>query len=150
VPEDAHGQHRPLASLDPAQAAEEAPLFLGQLYPIGDILAVIDDRAAAERARQALQDAGVPVGDVDLLDGAWFAQSMRQIQDRRSPLGRVVAWLSEEENITAQYVKEADQGHTIVVVHSEQPEVCGRVVRVLAQYGAHTLHHYGQLVITDL
>jgi hypothetical protein len=64
---------------------------------LGDILAVIDDRAAAERAVQALKEGGVPESDVDLVDGAWFAQVMRANKESWNPLQRVVAVLGSEE-----------------------------------------------------
>jgi hypothetical protein len=134
--------------MDPEQASELAPLSMGQLYPLGDILAVIDDRAQAERAVQALKDAGLPGGDVDLIDGAWFAQALRHIKGRRNLIERVVAALAEEEEIARQYVEQAEQGHTIIVVHAATSDVRGGVLPVLTQHGAHHIQHYGQLVIT--
>ena len=75
--EDAHAEHRPPVDEDPSQVGRAVPTKLGQFYPLDDILAVVDDRAAAERAVQALKDAGVSDSNVDLLDGAWFAEAMR-------------------------------------------------------------------------
>src|SRR5919109_4404506 len=97
VSEHAHAAHRPPVHLEPAQAAEQAPVSLGQLYPQGDILAVIRDRAEAEQAVQALKDASVPEGEVDLVDGAWFAQAVRQIREHRNPVQRVIALLAADE-----------------------------------------------------
>jgi hypothetical protein len=75
--EDAHTEHRPPVDENPSQVGQAAPTQLGQFYPLDDILAVIHDRDTAEHAVQALKDTGVSDGDVDLLDGAWFAEAMR-------------------------------------------------------------------------
>lgn len=148
--EHSHAEHRPHVELDPA-AAVRAPRSMAHLYPVGDILAVIDDRAMAERAVQALKDAGVPAADVDLVDGAWFAQVMRATKERWNLIERVVALLAAEEGeVVRDYVRQADQGHTLVVVHAEQPETWDRVAGVLRAHGAHHIRHYGRLTITDL
>ncbi len=149
--ESPHASHRPQPGQDPAEAARHAPISFGQLYPVGDILSVIPDRSDAERAVQELQEAGVPKGDIDLVDGAWFVEAVKQIEEHRNPLQRVLALLNwEEREILQEYVEHGQQGHSIVVVHADQPDVCGRVTRILAQHGATAMRHYGPLVITDL
>jgi hypothetical protein len=151
MPEDSHAEHRPQAGQDPAQAAQDMPMSLGHLYPVGDILAVIDDRAEAERAVQALKAAGVPDTDVDLVDAAWFAQVMRANKASWNPLQRVVAVLAAEEGeVVHDYLDQADQGHTILVVHAEQQERWERIARVLKAHGAHHLRHYGRRRMTEL
>ncbi len=149
--ESAHAEHRPPVGRDPAQAATGMPRSMGHLYPLGDILAVINDRAEAERAVQALKEGGVPEGDVDLVDGAWFAQVMRANKESWNPLQRVVAVLGAEEGeVVRDYLEQADLGRTIVVVHAEQPEVWDCIARVLREHGAHHLRHYGRLEMTQL
>jgi hypothetical protein len=122
---------------------------MGHLYPVGDILAVIDDRATAERLVKALKDCGLLESDVDLVDGAWFAQVMRANKERWNPLQRGLALLAADEGeVIRNYLEDADQGHTIVVVHAERPELWEPLARVLREYGAHSLRHYGRLVMT--
>ena len=149
--ESSHAEHRPPVGQDPAQAAEGMPKALGHLYPVGDVLAVIDDRAQAERAVQALKDGGIPKGDVDLMDGKWFAEVMRANKASWNPLQHLVALLGAEEGeVVRDYLQQADQGHTIVVVHAEQPEQWECIARVLRTHGAHHIRHYGRLVMTGL
>jgi hypothetical protein len=151
--EDPHAAHRPPVDQDPSTLGPPPPgtFSMGHLYPVGDILAVIDDPAEAERAVRALKEAGVPESHVDLVDGAWFAEVMRENKDRWNPIQRVVALLAAEEGQTVRaYLQEADQGHSIVVVHAEQAEVRDRAARVLAAHGAHGMRHYGRSMITDL
>src|SRR5215212_6193711 len=121
---------------------------MAQLYPLGDILGVIDDRTDADRAMKALHNAAVPEGNVDLVDGTWFNNTMREIKEQRNPIERLQALIAAEEGeATRQLVQEA-AGHTIIVVHAEDIQACQNVVRVLAEHGTHSLRHYGQLVIT--
>jgi hypothetical protein len=149
--ESAHHAHRPPVGADPAQVAETMPKTMEHLYPVGDILAVIDDRAEAERAVQALKEAGVPEGDVDLVDGAWFAQVMRANKESWNPIQRVVALLGAEEGeVVRDYLEEADQGHTLLVVHAEQPAMWERIARVLKEHGARRVRHYGRREMTLL
>jgi hypothetical protein len=153
MPEHSHAEHRPPVGQDPTKLGPPPPntMSMGHLYPVGDILGVIDDRAEAERAIQALKEAGVPEGDVDLVDGAWFAQAMRANKERWNPIQRVVALLGAEEGeVVRDYIEEADQGHTIVVVHAEQREAWERIARVLRAHGAHHLRHYGRSEMAEL
>jgi hypothetical protein len=121
------------------------------LYPVGDILAVIDDRPEAERAVQALTAAGVPQGDVDLVDGAWFAEAIRANRASWNPLQRVVAMLAAEEGeVVNDYLDQANQGRTILVVHADQQERWGPIVHVLRTHSAHHVMHYGRLRMTEL
>ena len=151
MPESSHARHRPPVGQDPAQVAETMPKSWGHLYPVGDILAVIDDRAEAERVVQALKEAGVPEGDVDLVDGAWFAQVMRANRESWNPIQRVVALLAAEEGeVVRDYIHEADQGRTLLVVHADQAEAWERIAHVLRAHGAHHVRHYGRREMTEL
>jgi hypothetical protein len=150
--ESSHDEHRPPVGQDPVQAAVDMPDLMGHLYPVGDILAVIDNRADVDRLLQELkEEAGVPEGDVDLVDGMWFAQVMRAKKESWNPVQRGLAWLAAEEGaVVRDYVQQADQGHNIVLVHAEQPELWASIARLLKAYGAHHIRHYGSLVMTTL
>ena len=77
--EDRHFEHRPPVDKDPSTLGQAPPhtTLFGNFYPLNDVIAVVDERAKGEQAVKALQDAGIPGGDVDLLDGEWFAQAVR-------------------------------------------------------------------------
>jgi hypothetical protein len=63
----------------------------------------------------------------------------------------VVALLGAEEGeVVHDYIEEADQGHTCVVVHAEQRETWERIARMLRAHGAHHLRHYGRLEMIEL
>jgi hypothetical protein len=149
--QSAHQEHRPSVGQEPADAARQMPKSMQHLYPMGDILAVIDDRAAAERAVQALKAAGVPEGDVDVVDGAWFTSVMRANKENWNPLQRVVALLGAEEGeVVRDNVQQAEQGHTLLVIHAEQPSAWECIAGVLKEHGAHHLRHYGRMEMTLL
>jgi hypothetical protein len=125
--------------------------MLDRFYPMDDIVAVIDHRATAERAVQALKEAGVSDGDVDLVDGAWFAQAARSAVGQRGMVQRLTHLLPTDETILARtYVGEAEQDHVIIVVHAPSQDDVERTRAVLAAHGAREMHHYGQHMIRDL
>jgi hypothetical protein len=149
--EGAHARHQPPLNEDPVDAGEHAPTLAGLLYPVGDILAIIRDRADAERAAEALKAAGVPAGDINLVDGPWFVEEMKSVKAHRNPVERVMAFLAvEEREFIEEYAEHGARGDTIMVVHAQQPPVCGHVGHILAQHGATSMRHYGRLVITDI
>jgi hypothetical protein len=147
--ESSHAEHRPPVGQDPVQAAEYMPTLMGHLYPTGDIVAVLNDQADVDRLVQALKAAGVPESDVDLVDGAWFAQVMRANKESWNPIQRALALLAADEGaVVRAYIRHAEQGHKIVVVHAERPEMWASVARLLEAHGAHDLRHYGPLAMT--
>ena len=149
--EDAHAEHRPPVDEDPANIGETPPTKLGQFYPLDDILAVVEDRSTGERAVQALKDAGVSDGDVDLLDGAWFAEAMRSARRQFGVAQRLAHLLPTDESLLVKrYMAEADRGRLIVIVHAPDPEDVERARSVLAMHGAREMRHYGRRVIRDL
>jgi hypothetical protein len=153
MPDDVHAKHSPRRARDSTRAGTP-PMSFGNVYPLDDIVAVIDDRESAERAVQGLHDAGLPENDVDLLDGPSLLEAERAFRDRRGPLQKVQAWLSEAFSDDAayarSYVLEAERGHYLVVAHAEHPEVAERIGRVLRAHGAHNIRHYQPLTVTDL
>jgi hypothetical protein len=149
--EHAHAEHRWPIDQDPSQAWREAPTMLDRFYPLDDIVAVIDDRPTAERALQALRDAGVSGGDMDLVDGAWFAQAARSAVEHRGTVRRLIHKVPTDESIlTKRYLDEAERAHVIVVVHAASSDDVERARAVLTSYGAREMHHYAKRMITDL
>ena len=151
--ESSHAQHRPPVHEDPSQLGPTPPgtTSFGTLYLLNDILAVVDDHAEAERTVQALKDAGVPDGDVDALDGAWFAEAVRGIERRGGLAARLAKILPTDERLMLRrYMAEAEHGHSVVVVHAENPQDVERARRILAAHGGHEMRHYGRIVVTDL
>jgi hypothetical protein len=142
-----HADHRPPVGQDLA-TAPPPPTEVGFLYPENDVLAVVDDRATGERALAALQQAGIPAGDMDLLPGGWFVERMRALR-RRHRLLQLLAF-SDERDLIRGYVDEAANGHSLVTVHAAEPSVLERVRQVLVAHGARHLLHWERFTVTDL
>jgi len=130
------------------------PTSLGNIYPLDDVVAVIDDKESAEQAVRALSDAGLQDDDVDLLDGAAVVEADQSLRQRGSRLQKFEAWLSamfsDDADYARTYVLEAQRGHYLVVVHAAEPEIVQRVSQVLRANGAHSMRHYELLTVTDL
>jgi len=149
--EHSHAEHRWPVDEDPTQAWRAAPTMLDRFYPMDDVVAVIDNRIAAERAVQALRNAGVSDGDIDLVDGAWFARAARSAVGQRGMIQNLTHLLPTDETILARtYVEEAEQEHDLIVVHAPSQVDVERARAVLASHGAREMHHYGRRVISDL
>ena len=147
-----HAAHRPPVLHGSTQS--NPPLVFGTLYPVQDVVAVIDDLGQARQAEAALRAAGIPDGDSDVLEPALVLQGMQVMQRRRGWLGGlaagVSALVSDDTSHMRDYRDEARHGHSLLVVHAATPAAVQRVRRVLSDFGAHAMHHYGRFVVTDL
>jgi hypothetical protein len=150
TPKHAHARH----SAQNPDLASNPPTSLGNPYPRGDVVAVIDDRQSAERALRALREAGLPEDDLDLVDGPTLVQADRSFRRRRGRLQRLEAWLStlfsDDASYARTYVLEAERGHYLVFAHAPQPAVVELVSQVLRAHGAHDMRHYELMTVTDL
>lgn len=146
---ESHEQHRPPVGQDPAHA--EPPTRFGQFYPEKDIIAVVDDRAAGERALQSLERSGVPADDMDLIDPELILDADRSLHESRNVVQRLAALVaSEEGSYAAEYVEEARQGHPIVAVHAQDRAHAEAIGALLKQHGGRRLRYYDHQTIEDL
>ena len=139
--ETAHAKHSPRSALGPTRT-RLPPTSLGNIYPLDDVVAVIDDKESAEQAIRALSDAGLRDDDMDLLDGPTVVEGDQSLRQRGGGLRKFEAWLS------AVFSDDADYARTYV--HAAEPEVVQRVSQVLRANGAHGMRHYELLTVTDL
>lgn len=142
-----HMGHWPRVGQDPA-TTPLPPTEAGEFYPENDVVAVVADRTAGERALAALRQAGVPTGDMDLVEGDWFVEQMRRLRERRR-LQRLLA-LSDERDLIRAVIEDAGGGHHLIVVHAADPMVVERVRRVLVAHRARHLLHWERFTVTEL
>jgi hypothetical protein len=146
---ESHEQHRPPTGQNPAHA--EPPTKFGQFYPEKDIIAVVDDRAAGERAIQSLERTGVPGDDMDLMEPEWFLDAERSADARRNIVQRLAALVATEEgSYAAEYVDEARQGHYILAVHAQDRAHAEAIGAVLKEHGGRRMRYYDRQTIDDL
>ena len=147
--DESHARHRPPTDRDPAQAAPRTSF--GQPYPEHDILAVVEDRPAGEQVLRSLRHAGVPEGDMDLVEPAWLLEAGRAFEERRGVLQRLAALLAAQEgSYAAEYEEEARDGHPVLVVHAGDRAGVDRIRGVLKGHGARRIRYYGHFTIEDL
>jgi hypothetical protein len=150
---NAHARHRVRGAEDPTRA-NMPPTILGFVYPLDDVVAVIDGRESAERAARSLRDAGLSEEDVELLDGPFVVEASRSLQTHSGSLQRIEAWLStafsDELAYAREYILEAERGHYLLIVHAQRQDVVERVRGLLHANGAHDMRHYELLTVTDL
>jgi hypothetical protein len=151
--ENPHVKHSLKHAHDPSRPSTP-PISFGNIYPRDDVIAVIDDREAADRARQALVQAGIPEDDVDVADAASVLEADQDFRQHRGAVERFQAWLSAAFSDDAldyrDYVHEAQRGHTLMMVHAQNARTVERVRQVLQAHGAHNMRYYGVLIVTDL
>lgn len=128
--------------------------LLGGWYPHNYLIAVIDDRAEAERAAQALSSAGWPENDIRLFPGKIVATQLEQLEERRSLPEKLAAdvrhYVSDEGVMAEDYEEDARLGHHILAVYTPDDDQVEQARALLAAHHAHSIEHFGTWVITDL
>ncbi len=118
------------------------------------LVGVIDQPQQAERAVQALRQAGFAEEDVLLLHGPDTLQRLEAKDEQRGVLGwthkAVAQIVSDAGSFEGAYAQEASAGHSIINVHTAEKPDIERARAVLAQHGAHYIKHFGPWTISDL
>ena len=85
------------------------------------------------------------------LDGAAQMLAARGEQVGGGLAARLAKILPTDERLMLRrYMAEAEQGHSLVVVHTENPQDVERAGRILGAHGGHEMRHYGRMIVTDL
>ncbi len=127
----------------------------GNVHPKDYVVAVFNDQNDAEKAVQALRDAGFGANDIRLLSGQELTERFHEVETvekKRNPLSRLAGAFvqgAEEEGDTAAYLEEARRGHTILNVYAGKPEQVKRISELLSKHHAHKIKYYGTWTITN-
>jgi hypothetical protein len=128
-------------------------VHFGTYYPTGYIVAVFDP-PEAERAVAALRDSTCAPHEVRTFSGREVLDLDAAFRHQRTVGQRVGALIAsavaDEGEAQAVYLEAARRGRSLVVVHAPTHEQMEGVARILTAHGAQRMHHYGQLVMTDL
>jgi len=136
-----HSAHRPPAA---------PPTAFGNVYPKGDIMAVVHDRATAHVLVGALQASGFPDTDMDILEPAFVLEAAAALAHQRGWLARFAGALGDEGYLAEQVLELVRQGHPIVLIHAPDDETLQRARPVLARHHVLQARHYGDLTVTDV
>jgi len=134
---------------------QDSDVMDGTNYPKNTMLAIADDRATAERAVQALRDAGFSEDDIYLLNGREAWEKIQQKKADRNIFERIfdnIQELDAESGRTSpqDYLTALKEGRSNVIVRAHDDESRLRAYEALKNSGAHNISYWWQAVIEDL
>ena len=121
-------------------------------YPDNDVLAIIDDPAAANRAVQALHNAGYGPQDVHVGSGEEWVEKFAATGQPAGTLGRLVRFLQRvASDVTYEnmrlYEEAARHGQAVVMVHLPGRDHLDEVADILRAHGARDINFFGPLAV---
>jgi hypothetical protein len=127
----------------------------GTNYPKDTMLAIADDRAAAECTAQALRDAGFADSDIALLNGHEAWEKIQQKKADRNIFERIFDNIQELDaesgrNSPQDYLIALKEGRSNVIVRARDDESRHRAYEALKNSGAHNITYQWRTVIEDL
>jgi hypothetical protein len=137
----AHARHSP---------PEPPPTEFEAFYPMGDVVAAVQDRDQAEAVVQALTASGLPAADRDILDPDFVVHAAEELERRRGILGRLGALFGDDNYFAGQFAELARTGHPLLLVHVADRATARRVGAILKNHGVRIGSYYGRMTITDL
>lgn len=128
--------------------------LLGAWYPKDYVISVVDDIEEAERAAEALRQAGFPEAEVRLFRSEEIVGALREAAAHRNVFQRIGAAIqreiTEEGAANKEYDEDAMAGRHILTVMAVESEEIERARKVLVEHGARRIMHYKKWTITDL
>ena len=123
-------------------------------YPTRKVLGVIDDPVRAREAAAALEAAGVPAGDISVLEGDDGRDRLGRLGSRPNPLSRVVRafqfLLMDQLPDFLVYERAIEDGRVVIAVHVPDREAMLRTREILERFEAHFLNHFGRWSTEEL
>lgn len=126
---------------------------LGSLNPIGCLVSVIDNPAAAARATTTLRVLGFRDEHIRVIPAAVLLASTEDSGRRRGLLARAACMLidwSDNAAFTEEYLDEARRGHHLLMVYAPSLEHAQRAHAAARAHGARLARHYGLWVVRGL
>jgi hypothetical protein len=134
---------------------QDTDVMDGTNYPKNTMLAIADDRRTAERAVQALRDAGFSEDDIYLLNGREAWEKIQQKKADRNIFERIFDNIQELDaesgrNSPQDYLTALKEGRSNVIVRAHDDESRHRAYEALKNSGAHNISYQWRAVIEDL
>ena len=136
-----HAAHRPPGP---------PPTLFGNVYPVGDIVTVVYDRSGADALVAALEEAGFPDTDLDILEPEMVMAADETLRKRRTLLNRLGSLFGDEGHLADSCLELVRNGHPVVLVHAPTDAKIGRARPILARHKVLMARHYGTFAVTDL
>jgi hypothetical protein len=119
--------------------------FLGSAR--GRLLAVVDSGDALSGIREALGEAGVGQGDVEVFTGDEGAEAFDSSGGQHGPLARILRTvqftLMDQMPDFAYYEAAAREGRFVLSVKPRNEAEMRRVVEIIRAAGGHFINHFG-------
>jgi vancomycin resistance protein YoaR len=134
---------------------QDTNVMNGTNYPKETMLAIADDRATAERAAQALRDAGFSDDDIFVLHGHQAWERIQQKKSERNIFERIFDNIQELDadegrNSPQDYLTALKEGRSNVLVRATNDASRHRAFEALKGSGAHNITYQWRAVIEDL
>jgi hypothetical protein len=137
-----------------SEANDLPPTSVGFPFTHDYVVAAFDERALAERAREALCATGFADDEVVLLPPEQVQAGLSERDAGRTPLQRAAASMREtleEETVDAKGVAdEATVGHWLMLVHAPEKRQRDQAEALLKRHGARDLIYYGKWTREEL
>jgi hypothetical protein len=123
-------------------------------FPRDSVVGILDDPDAASAALDALVDAGVPEGRIQVLCGEAGARRLDPSGARHGLLGRlqrvIQQFADQEVSHAERQSRELRDGKFLVAVPVEDEEEGERVASILSEHGGHFINRYGRWTVQRL
>ena len=128
-------------------ATDLPPTSVGFPFTHDYLVAVFDERALAERARDSLHATGFADDEVALLPPDKVQGDLHERDAQRTPLQRAAAGvrktLDEEAESAENMAQQAAAGHWIMRVHAPDKRQRGQAEALLKRHGAQDMTYFG-------
>ena len=123
-------------------------------YPQDYVAAAIDRPEDAERAAEALRQAGFGADEVVVMHSDQVVENLQFRQEHLNILERMLAEIkkktTDEGLDEKRYEAEAKRGASIINVYAPDDEQVRRATEILSAHGAHHINHFGRWAVEDL
>jgi hypothetical protein len=111
---------------------------------VGYLLVLFSDPEEAQRAQRALQDQGVPEGDIRLYDSEEILRIAARLQQEQSFLAKAINEVVVDHQLRERWAAAAREGGSHLWVYAPTRERATRLVKLLADCHYELLHYLGE------
>lgn len=118
----------------------------GVFKPIGHVVISVPDSQSAERAAQAVTQAGVAADAIHRFTDRQMIAQIDQDMQQASPL----ASIGQEMNLIKAHRELAELGYHWLVVRADDDDQARAIAQAAESCGAERAQHYGRFIIEEL
>jgi hypothetical protein len=118
--------------------------------PRGFMVAILEDPAAAERARAALVETGFADRHLRTYDGQQVLDDREQFLAQQGPLRRVVGNVTSDTEAVELFLRYARDGRSFLWMHVADREVANTAIRNLSTHKVLHYRYYGDGSVEDI